>query len=259
MILIHWLITYNEVVMFDSDYIMKHFTRIKVPFTIRLYMISMKNNRNQLGAKENKEIMMKKQYKNITVKLTVVTMLGLVLITGCSSSSSPDTNKNSQNATEIQSSTMNSSEDSTTQVPLVVDSESESATSDSKSSSDTEAASFETYFNLLGTGKQDFINTMNEQPNTIDEGGMEFEKAGIRVWLHADTGTVSQMFFESNDIDFNGARIGDKIETFKTAFGEPISDNNGDMHFKYKTGYVSVNYDTKTEVTSAVYLLSEDF
>ncbi len=51
----HWFITYNEVVMFDSDYIMKRFTRVKVPFTIRLYMISMKNNMNQLGVKENKE------------------------------------------------------------------------------------------------------------------------------------------------------------------------------------------------------------
>jgi hypothetical protein len=200
--------------------------------------------------------MMKKQYKSITVKLAVVSMFGLVLITGCSS---PDTNKNPTNSTEIQSSSISSSEESTTQVPLVVDTESESATSDSKPSSDTEVTSFETYFNLLGTGKEEFIKTMNEEPKTIDEGGMEFKKAGIRVWLHADTGAVSQIFFESKDIDFNGARIGDKIEKFKTAFGEPISDKNGDMHFKYKTGFLSVNYDTQTEVTGAVYLLSEDF
>lgn len=202
---------------------------------------------------------MKKQYKNKTVKLTAVTLMGLALITGCSNSSNPDANKNTQNSTEIQTSAISSSEDSTTQAPLVVDSESESATSDSKPSSNTEVASFETYFNLLGTGKQDFIKTMNEEPNKIDEGGMEFKKAGIRVWFHADTGAVSQIFFESKDIDFNGARIGDKIEKFKTAFGEPISDKNGDMHFKYKTGFISVNYDTKTEVTAAVYLLSEDF
>lgn len=199
---------------------------------------------------------MKKQYKSITVKLAVVSILGLVLITGCSS---PDTNKNPTNSTEIQTSSISSSEDSTTEAPLVVDSESESATTNSKPSSDTEVATFETYFNLLGTGKEDFIKTMNEEPNTIDEGGMEFKKAGIRVWLHADNGTVSQIFFESKDIDFNGARIGDKIDKFKTAFGEPISDKNGDMHFKYKTGFISVNYDTQTEVTGAVYLLSEDF
>lgn len=199
---------------------------------------------------------MKKQYKSITVKLAVVSILGLVLITGCSS---PDTNKNPTNSTEIQTSSISSSEDSTTEAPLVVDSESESATSNSKPSSDKEVATFETYFNLLGTGKEDFIKTMNEEPNTIDEGGMEFKKAGIRVWLHADNSTVSQIFFESKDIDFNGARIGDKIDKFKTAFGEPISDKNGDMHFKYKTGFVSVNYDTQTEVTGAVYLLSEDF
>jgi hypothetical protein len=203
--------------------------------------------------------MMKKQYKNKTVTLAVATMLGLVLLTGCSSSADPDANKNSQNSTEIQSSSISSSEESTTQAPLVVDTESESSTSNSKPSSDTETASFEKYFNLLGTGKEDFIKTMNEEPNTIDEGGLEFKNAGIRVWLHGDTGAVSQIFFESKDIDFNGARIGDKIEQFKTAFGEPISDKNGDMHFKYKTGFISVNYDTQTEVTGAVYLLSEDF
>ncbi len=191
---------------------------------------------------------MKRQYNNKKVKLAVVTMLSLILITGCSSSSGPD-----------QSSSMSSSKESTTQSPLVVETESESSTSDSKPSSDTEASSFKTYFTLLGTGKEDFIKTMNEEPNTIDEGGMEFEKAGIRVWLHADTGAVSQIFFDSKDIDFNGAKIGDKIEKFKTAFGEPISDKNGDMHFKYKTGFISVNYDTQTEVTGAVYLLSEDF
>lgn len=133
---------------------------------------------------------MKKLYKNITVKLTAVSMMGLILITGCSSLSNPDANKNSQNSTKIQTSSISSSEDSTTQLPLVVDSESESATSDPKPSSDAEVASFESYFNLLGTGKEDFIKTMNEEPNKIDEGGMEFKKAGIRVWLHADTGAV---------------------------------------------------------------------
>lgn len=195
---------------------------------------------------------MRKQFNKMTAKLGAITIVSLALITGCSSSPGSANNTTSQTATEMESS-------AATQEPLVVDSQSETGVSEQTSSLDKEVVSFETYFDLLGTGKQDFIDKMNEKPNAIDEGGLEFEKAGIRVWFQRNAGTVSQIFLQANQVDFNGARIGDKIDKFKTAFGEPVSDKNGDMHFKYKTGFVSVNYDTQTDDTVAVYLLAEDF
>jgi uncharacterized protein YceK len=207
---------------------------------------------------------MMKQNKKTTTKLAVVTMMSLALITGCSSLPSSDATKNSQNSTEVESSSKDSSskdssQESTDSVPLVVESEAESVTSDQKPSSDTEAVSFQTYFDLLGSGKEDFIKNINEKPDKVDEGGLEFKDLGIRVWFNMEKGTVSQIFSQNTDLDFNGAKIGDKIDDFKTAFGEPVSDQNGDMHFKYENGYISVNYDTQTNNTVAVYLLSEDF
>lgn len=195
---------------------------------------------------------MRKQFNKMTAKLGAITILSLAIITGCSSSPGSASNTTPQITTEMESS-------AATQEPPVVDSQSETAVSEQTSSPDTEVVSFETYFDLLGASKQDFIDNMNEKPNAVDEGGLEFEKAGIRVWFQMNTGTVSQIFLQDNHVDFNGARIGDKIDKFKTAFGDPISDRNGDMHFKYKTGFVSVNYDTQTEDTVAVYLLAEDF
>lgn len=204
------------------------------------------------AVKQNKRrIIMITQYKKTSTKLSVIIMSFIILLTGCSSLSSPET---------VENSSKNSSQESVEQTAPIADSEGESSASDPQPSSDTEAAnSFQPYFDLLGLSKQDLINNISEKPDSIDEGGLEFKEAGIRVWFNWDTNTVSQVYFERNDLDFNGAIIGDKIEDFKSAFGEPISDQNGDMHFKYEDGYISVNYDTQTEITIAVYLLSEDF
>ena len=169
-----------------------------------------------------------------------------------------DTNKDTQKTTALESSSENGSETSSN-APLIIDSGTESSSSDENQALETNDKSFETYMELLGLSKQDLLNRMNEKPDTIDEGGLEFKEEGIRVWFDMETGVVSQIYFDKNDMDFNGARIGDKIERFKTAFGEPISDNNGDMHFKYKDRYISVNYDAQSQITVAVYLLSEDF
>lgn len=191
------------------------------------------------------------QYKKISAKWAAITVLGLVLLTGCSSFSGPTagTESSSESATQ----------ESVTQAPLVVDSKDESTAPGPEMSSDAEAGSFQPYLDLLGLNKQDLINKMNEKPYSIDEGGLEFKEAGIRVWFNWDTDTVNQVYLDRNNLDFNGAIIGDKIENFKEAFGEPISDRNGDMHFKYGNSYISVNYDPQTKITFAVYLLSEDF
>ncbi|WP_312428936.1 hypothetical protein [Lacrimispora sp.] len=198
------------------------------------------------------------QNKKTPVRWTVIMLLCLILLTGCSSTSSSSPGTEPQD-TAVTESSSKAGEISATQNPTIAVTEEEPVTHDQVSSADNEANSFEIYFDLLGSSKQDLINNISEKPESVDEGGLEYKETGIRVWLNTDTGIVNQVFTQREDLDFKGAKIGDKAESFKNAFGEPISDQNGDMHFKYKDGYISVNYDTQTGVTFAVYLLSEDF
>lgn len=136
----------------------------------------------------------------------------------------------------------------------------ESGKPENESKDNTDNSSLASYISLLGLSKDKLADTLNEKPVSVDEGGLEFKKAGIRVWFDPESGkSVSQVFTTSKDIDLNGVRIGDKIDKFKKAFGEPVSDNNGDMHFKYKDVFLSINYDTKTGETYALYILKKDF
>ncbi|SEU27281.1 hypothetical protein SAMN05443270_4318 [Lacrimispora sphenoides] len=198
------------------------------------------------------------QYKKTPIKWTVIMLLCLILLNGCSSTSSSSPGTNPQD-TAVTESSSKVSENSVAQAPPIAVSEEESVTHDQVSSSDNEVSSFEIYFNLLGLSKQELNNNISEKPEPVDEGGLEYKETGIRVWFNSDTGIVNQVFTQREDLDFKGAKIGDKAESFQNAFGEPISDQNGDMHFKYKDGYISVIYDTQTGITFAVYLLNEDF
>jgi hypothetical protein len=198
------------------------------------------------------------QNKKTPFKWTVIALLCLFLLNGCSSTSGSTSGTNPQNTTETENGSKGG-EDSTEQAPTIIVSEEESVTQDQTPSSEMGVTSFELYFDLLGSSKQDLINDISEKPESVDEGGLEFKETGIRVWFNTDTDVVNQVFTQREDFDFQGAKIGDKIESFQKAFGEPISDQNGDMHFKYKEGYISVIYDTQTQNTFAVYLLSEDF
>ncbi|OPJ60830.1 hypothetical protein [Clostridium chromiireducens] len=128
------------------------------------------------------------------------------------------------------------------------------------SKSDDGKNNFTGYMNLLGLNKEKLISTLNENPNSIGEGGLEFKKAGIRVWFdQKNNDRVEQIFTMRNDLDLNGVKIGDKISRFKEVFGNPVSDKNGDAHFKYNNIFLSINYDTKTEQAYAVYILKNDF
>jgi hypothetical protein len=116
------------------------------------------------------------------------------------------------------------------------------------------------YINLIGLSKEKLISTLKENPNSVDEGGLEFKEAGIRVWFDKkNNAQVEQIFIVRKDKNLNGVKIGDKISSFKKVFGKPVSDKNGDAHFKYNSIFLSVNYDTKTEETYAVYILKNDF
>ncbi|EXG86289.1 hypothetical protein K413DRAFT_3115 [Clostridium sp. ASBs410] len=198
------------------------------------------------------------QYKKTPIKWTVIMLLCFILLNGCSSTSSSSPGTDPQD-TAVTESSSKVGENSAAQAPPIAVSEEESVTHDQVSSSDNEVSSFEIYFNLLGLSKQELNNSISEKPEPVDEGGLEYKETGIRVWFNSDTGIVNQVFTQREDLDFKGAKIGDKAESFQNAFGEPISDQNGDMHFKYKDGYISVIYDTQTGITFAVYLLNEDF
>lgn len=216
-------------------------------------------------------------YKKASVKWTVVALMSLTLLTGCSSLTSPTKQSSSEvpnsttgeNDKNIQTQEENLSteqdnesvnEPNTSKQDTTELSTNQDNNSNNESKSEDTDNSFEKYLKYLGLSKENLISTLNEKPTTVDEGGLEFKEAGIRIWFDPNTFTkVSQVFTQREDIDFNGVKIGDKIDEFKKAFGEPVSDNNGDMHFKYDNAYISVNYDTKTNVTFAVYLLSEDF
>lgn len=208
------------------------------------------------ASKQNKRrIIMITQYKKTSVKWAVITLLCLTLLTGCASltdsASSPNKNLNTN--------TNNSDSTNSTTPDAPADSQDAEVTPEDDNITDVNTVSFQQYFDLLGASKDKLLDTLTEEPTKIDEGGLEFKENGLRIWFNTDFTAVSQIFTDRVDIDFNGAKIGDKIESFKKAFGEPISDTNGDMHFKYDEGFISVNYDTQTEASFAVYLLSEDF
>lgn len=111
---------------------------------------------------------------------------------------------------------------------------------------------------LIGLTKDELQQEIKEEPSVVDEGGLEFKDYGIRAWFDTDS-KVSQIYLLNKEIELNGVKTGDKIAEFKEAFGEPIKDEYGDAHFKYKEYYLSVGYDTKTQETFSVYLLKEDF
>ncbi|MVX66462.1 hypothetical protein GKZ28_22565 [Clostridium chromiireducens] len=126
--------------------------------------------------------------------------------------------------------------------------------------SDDGKNNFTEYINLLGLSKEKLISKLNENPSSVGEGGLEFKKAGIRVWFdQKNNDQVEQIFTMRNDLNLNGVKIGDKISKFKEVFGNPVSDKNGDAHFKYNNIFLSINYDTKTEQAYAVYILKNDF
>lgn len=135
---------------------------------------------------------------------------------------------------------------------------------DDKSMNETKSSdvkyNFMEYIQLLGLSKEKLISTLNENHNSIEEGGLEFKEAGIRVWFdQKNNKQVEQILIMRNDIALNGVKVGDKISRFKEAFGNSVSDKNGDAHFKYKDIFLSVNYDTNTEKTYGVYILKNDF
>ncbi|MET0017557.1 hypothetical protein [Oscillibacter sp.] len=127
---------------------------------------------------------------------------------------------------------------------------------------EADTLSFETLSGLLGMKRDELIAAMgDETPVDVDEGGLGFEKAGIRVWFDNATYTkVAQVFIMTDAIDLNGVHMGDSLDSFKKVFGDPISDSNGDARFPYKDFFLSVIHDvgSKSDKTVGIYLLQEN-
>ncbi|WBW97183.1 hypothetical protein [Oceanirhabdus sp. W0125-5] len=125
--------------------------------------------------------------------------------------------------------------------------------------SDNDKNTVEYYAKLIGLGREEIIDAMEEEPTVIDEGGLEFSKADIRVWFIEDGKTVDQIFTQNSEIDFNGAKIGGDIEDFKKAYGEPTAEDAGSAYsnFDYESLVLHVQYDSNTGKVIAVYLMKE--
>ena len=125
---------------------------------------------------------------------------------------------------------------------------------------ENESALLDRYIGLLGLTKEELVKNLGEEPEKIDEGGLEFKKAGIRIWFdQTNFKTAEQIFVMDPDFDIHGVELGEKIDKFKEVLKDPVSDRNGDAHFKYNDIYLSINYDTNTQVTYGLYLLKNDF
>lgn len=115
------------------------------------------------------------------------------------------------------------------------------------------------YTKLIGLTRDEILKKLSENPNLVDEGGLEFQSAGIRVWFGEDGKTANQVFMNSKDIDFNGARVGENVEKFKSIFGKPVLEDKESayINFDYKGLVLHVPYDSKTQKVIAVYLVKE--
>lgn len=113
------------------------------------------------------------------------------------------------------------------------------------------------YAGLIGMGRESLIEKMNEEPTVVDEGGLEFEKGGFRAWFFGDNGTVDQLYFFDQEIDYNGAKVGDSIDVFEEKFGEPTVLDLGSsyMNFDYEGYVLNVTFD-ESSVVRVVYLLT---
>lgn len=128
-----------------------------------------------------------------------------------------------------------------------------------KEMKEEEKKTLEKYVKLLGLSREEIIDVMGEEPSVVDEGGLEFPNAKIRVWFIEDGKTVDQIFIYDSEVDFNGARLGGNIEEFKNIFGKTVVEDTGSAYsnFDYEGLVLHVQYDPSTKKVFSVYLMKE--
>lgn len=186
----------------------------------------------------------KKYSRRLLAALLLISMLE---ISGCSIKETDRTAGSTKESTAPSITQTEAAKESSTAVAITTAAEDESARLDS-------------YIGLLGLTKEELVKNLGEEPEKIDEGGLEFKNAGIRIWFdQTNYKTAEQIFVMDPDFDIQGVKLGEKIDKFKEVLKDPVSDQNGDAHFKYNDIYLSINYDTNTQVTYGLYLLKNDF
>ncbi len=191
----------------------------------------------------------KKQSRRLLAALLLFSILG---VSGCSIKQT-DRTAGSRNESTAPSITQ-------TEAATESSTAAEITTAAVTTSAENESARLDRYIGLLGLTKEELVNNLGEEPEKIDEGGLEFKKAGIRIWFdQTNYKTAEQIFVMDPDFDIHGVKLGEKIDKFKEVLKDPVSDRNGDAHFKYNDIYLSINYDTNTQVTYGLYLLKNDF
>ncbi|MTK07336.1 MAG: hypothetical protein F8N38_09650 [Hungatella sp.] len=196
---------------------------------------------------------MGKNNKNHNRKLLAALLLFSILgVSGCSIKQTDRTAGSTNDSTAPFITQTEAAEESSTAAEIT--------TAAITTAAENESARLDRYIGLLGLTKEELVNNLGEEPEKIDEGGLEFKKAGIRIWFdQTNYKTAEQIFVLDPDFDIHGVKLGEKIDKFKEVLKDPVSDRNGDAHFKYNDIYLSVNYDTNTQITYGLYLLKNDF
>ncbi|MFT8350550.1 hypothetical protein [Clostridium saccharoperbutylacetonicum] len=157
-----------------------------------------------------------KKFKNLLVVTMVsfitISLIGLIgceskeLTKGDAENKKVVVDKNSEDNNEGNS---KDAKVSTTSKILEDEKQRDSKKSIDKSKIDAEEMNFKDYVSLLGVSKEKLLSTLNEKPNSVDEGGLEFKKAAIRVWFDKKSNTqVDQVLIMGKDADLNGVKIG---------------------------------------------------
>lgn len=190
-----------------------------------------------------RRIMDKNNKKYSRRLLTVLLVLSMLEVTGCSLQQKDRTGENTKASTAAPVS----------QTEVIAESSKAAVT-------ETESALLDRYVGLLGLTKEELVKSLGEEPEKTDEGGLEFKNAGIRIWFdQTNYKTVEQIFVMDPQFDILGVKLGEKISRFKEVLKDPVSDRNGDAHFQYNNVFLSINYDTETQDTYGLYILKNDF
>lgn len=129
-----------------------------------------------------------------------------------------------------------------------------------KEKSSTTVSSFERYIPFIGKSEADLTSEIGEEPAAVNEGGLNYRKAGIKAWTNGSTGNVVDIYTSTNNMDFNGLKVGDAIDAFQKAFGTPTKQDTKAAYsvFPYKGISLTVNYDAATMKVTVVHIAASE-
>lgn len=198
-----------------------------------------------------KSIFHKSKTKSTLLTAILIFSIGLIGLTGCKNKETANTGSSADDLTAVTENSDLSASPTAIITPVPELTKTPVGNDNSSENNFIQSAA------LIGLSKDELITKLGDEYNKVDEGGLEFIKQEIRVWFD-DNGKVNQVYTNSPNIDFNGAKVGDDISKFTAVFSNPTSDSNGHSIYPYDKYYLSVFYDTATQKIFAVYILSEE-